>query len=104
MQQRNDSCLHSIVAGLALAVFGLVGVLGWTGEAQAMQQVFAQAPAACVAGSQSGLAKGDGCNSSGTGGYATIRVNRGTQERRCPRSADNECTKIINPKPLPQPQ
>ncbi len=41
-----------------------------------LQQLFAQAPAACVANGESGLAKGDKCNASGAGGYATISANR----------------------------
>src|ERR1051325_602951 len=40
-----------------------------------LQQVFAGAPAACVAKGESGLAKADTCNTSGTGGYATIAAN-----------------------------
>lgn len=41
-----------------------------------LQQIFEQAPAECVAAGQSGLAKGDSCNISGTGGFATISANR----------------------------
>ncbi len=41
-----------------------------------LQQIFAQAPAACVAAAESGLAKSDSCNTSGTGGFATISANR----------------------------
>lgn len=37
-----------------------------------LQQIFAQAPAGCIAAGESGLAKTDGCNQSGTGGFATI--------------------------------
>ena len=41
-----------------------------------LQQIFEQAPAACVALGQSGLAKADSCNTSGVGGFATISTNR----------------------------
>ena len=41
-----------------------------------LQQVFAQAPAACVAAGESGLAKVDTCNTSGAGGFAAISANR----------------------------
>lgn len=37
-----------------------------------LQQIFAQAPAACIAKGESGLAKADTCNASGTGGFATL--------------------------------
>jgi len=37
-----------------------------------LQQIFTQAPAACVALNESGLAKADLCNASGTGGFATL--------------------------------
>jgi hypothetical protein len=73
---------------MTLALFGLTGVPGWTGEAQAAnrltaQPIFAQAPTA----------------------FSAIRVNRGTQEKRCPRSADNNCTKDpFPPLPTPTPQ
>jgi hypothetical protein len=41
-----------------------------------LQQIFAQAPAACLARSESGLGKADGCNTWGTGATATISANR----------------------------
>ncbi|HEV8637383.1 MAG TPA: fibronectin type III domain-containing protein, partial [Chloroflexota bacterium] len=41
-----------------------------------LQQTFAQAPAACVALGESGLAKADRCNTSRTGAIATIAANR----------------------------
>ena len=41
-----------------------------------LQELFAQAPAACIAAGETGLAKGDSCNTSGTGGFATIAANR----------------------------
>lgn len=37
-----------------------------------LQQIFAQAPAGCIALGESGLAKADKCNASGTGGFATL--------------------------------
>jgi len=40
-----------------------------------LQQIFAQAPAGCVANGESGLAKADRCNGSGTGGFATLSAN-----------------------------
>ncbi|PWB64877.1 MAG: hypothetical protein C3F14_06105, partial [Deltaproteobacteria bacterium] len=40
------------------------------------QAFFAAAPAACVANGESGVAKGDLCNKSGVGGFATISANR----------------------------
>lgn len=41
-----------------------------------LQQLFVEAPAACVAVGQTGLAKGDSCNTTGMGGIATIAANR----------------------------
>jgi len=41
-----------------------------------LQQTFAQAPAACVANGESGLAKFDKCNLSGHGTFAMIQANR----------------------------
>jgi hypothetical protein len=41
-----------------------------------IQQLFATAPAACVARGESGLAKADACNTSGMGAIATIEANR----------------------------
>lgn len=43
-----------------------------------LQQLFEQAPAACAAAipPETGLAKSDGCNTSGSGGFATISANR----------------------------
>jgi len=40
-----------------------------------LQEVFAQAPAACVAAGESGLAIADKCNTSRQGGFATIAAN-----------------------------
>jgi hypothetical protein len=40
-----------------------------------LQQLYDQAPAACKAIGQSGLAKGDSCNTSGMGAIATISAN-----------------------------
>jgi hypothetical protein len=41
-----------------------------------LQQVFAQAPASCVARGESGLGKVDLCNTDGKGGIATLSANR----------------------------
>jgi hypothetical protein len=83
--KQHKSCLSPKVAGMALALFGLSAVmgLGSIGEAQAGQQALFQsfAPVDRV----------------GTGDYA-IRVNRGTKERKCPRSADG-CEKPPTCKP-----
>jgi hypothetical protein len=84
MNQHN-SCFPPKVAGMALALFGLSAVLGWgsIGEVQAGQQALFQsfAPADRV----------------GTGDFA-VRVNRGTPERKCPRSNDG-CEKPPSCKP-----
>lgn len=40
-----------------------------------LKQLFAEAPAACIASGETGLAKGDKCNKSKTGGFATIAAN-----------------------------
>jgi len=84
MKQHN-SCLSLKVAGLALALFGLSAVLGLgsIGEVQAGQQALSQSSAQA--------------DRVGTGDYA-IRVNRGSIERKCPRSADG-CEKPPSCKP-----
>src|SRR5437879_1036243 len=41
-----------------------------------LQQLFEQAPQACVGRGETGLAKTDGCNTSGAGGIATVTANR----------------------------
>lgn len=41
-----------------------------------LQQLYAQAPATCVAAGETGLAKADSCNPTGSGGIATIAANR----------------------------
>src|ERR1051325_8029761 len=41
-----------------------------------LNQVFAQAPAACLQRAESGLAKSDFCNDNKTGAIATIHANR----------------------------
>lgn len=41
-----------------------------------LNQIFAQAPAACLQRAESGLAKGDFCNATKTGAIATIHANR----------------------------
>jgi hypothetical protein len=40
-----------------------------------LQELFTQAPPACVAAGETGLAKTDTCNTSGSGGFATISAN-----------------------------
>jgi len=40
-----------------------------------LQQLFVEAPAACLARGETGLAKGDVCNTTGTGGFATISAH-----------------------------
>jgi len=41
-----------------------------------LAQLYADAPGACVASGETGLAKGDLCNKTGTGGFATISANK----------------------------
>jgi hypothetical protein len=41
-----------------------------------LKQLYEQAPAACVANGETGLAKGDRCNASGAGGFATLSANQ----------------------------
>jgi hypothetical protein len=41
-----------------------------------LQQLFTEATASCLAQHETGLAKGDTCNASGTGGLATIQTTR----------------------------
>ena len=41
-----------------------------------LTQIFDQAPAACIANAETGLAKADTCNTSGVGGFASISANR----------------------------
>jgi len=89
MQRYIKSGLYSIVAGMTLALSGLTGMSGWTGEAPAANQpsvkqiqVYAQAPAA----------------------FGPILVRRGPRDPRCTRSIDNNCAKEQFPKPLPRPQ
>ena len=89
--KRHTSSLSPKVAGLALALFGFSAILGLGsyGEAKASQQALSQsfAPADRI----------------GTGDYAATRVNRGTKERKCPRSSNNGCQKDFAPK-QPRPQ
>lgn len=84
MKQHTSS--HSPkVAGIALALFGLSAIfgLGSIGQAQAGQPALSQS-----------FVTVDRVD---TGDYA-VRVNRGTQERKCPRSADG-CEKPQSCKP-----
>jgi len=41
-----------------------------------LKQLFDQAPAACIANGESGLAKADVCNRSGAGGFAILSANK----------------------------
>jgi hypothetical protein len=41
-----------------------------------LKQLYDEAPAACIAAGETGLAKGDTCNTTGAGGFATITANR----------------------------
>lgn len=41
-----------------------------------LKQLYDQAPAACLPIGETGLAKGDRCNTTGTGGFASISANR----------------------------
>jgi hypothetical protein len=43
-----------------------------------LKQLFDQAPAACIAAGETGLAKSDTCNHTGLGGTATISANKST--------------------------
>lgn len=84
MKQQRSSPLSPKVAGLALVLFGLSAFLGLTGEVQASPPAL----------SHSSVASSD---RAGTGDSA-ILVNRGTHERKCPRSADG-CEKPQSCKP-----
>lgn len=101
MQPRISSCLLSFTAGLAL--FGLTGMPGSTGEAQAgmrtaLQPLVVQATAAC-------LTQGVGCATNGTEAFAAIRIRGASStDRQCRRTIDNGCSKEQFPKPLPRPQ
>jgi hypothetical protein len=84
MKQQRSYSLSPKVAGLALALFGFGSFMGLTGEVQASQPAL----------SQLSIASADRV---GTGDYAT-RINRGTPERKCPRSNDG-CEKPPSCKP-----
>jgi hypothetical protein len=43
-----------------------------------LKQIYDQAPAACLTTGETGLAKGDRCNGTGTGGFAALSANRTT--------------------------
>ena len=80
MKQQRNSCLSPNVACMALALFGFCGLLGLglTDETQASPLALSQSIATA--------------NLGGTGGYDAIRINRGSQERKCPRGP-NGCDK-----------
>ena len=83
---KHHTSSHSLkVAGIALALLGLSAIfgLGSIGEAQAGQPALSQSFVTV--------------DRVGTGDYA-VRVNRGTKERKCPRSADG-CEKPQSCKP-----
>ena len=85
MKQQRSSPLSLKVAGLTLALFGFGSFLGVTGEVQASPPVL----------SQSSIAPAD---RAGSAADEVTRVNRGTKERKCPRSADG-CEKPPSCKP-----
>ena len=82
--KQHTSCLFPKVAGSALALFGFCAILGLgsIGEAQAGPLVLSQS-----------IESADRA-----GAYTAIRVNRGTTDRKCPRSADG-CEKPQSCKP-----
>lgn len=82
--KQHTVCLSPKVAGMALALFGLCAVLGLgsMGEAQAGPLVLSQS-----------IESADRA-----GAHAAIRVNRGTTDRKCPRSTDG-CEKPQSCKP-----
>ncbi|THJ10929.1 MAG: hypothetical protein CAF43_008795 [Nitrospira sp. CG24C] len=86
MKQHN-SCLSPKLAGMALALFGLCAVLGpgSIGEVQAGQQALSQS-----------FVMADRV---GTGDYAATFVKRGTNDRKCTRSINNDCEKPPSCKP-----
>jgi hypothetical protein len=85
--KRHTSCLSPKVAGLALAFFGFSAVLGLgsIGEAQVGQQALSQSFVMV--------------DRAGTGDYAATVVKRGTNDRKCPRSTNNNCEKPPSCKP-----
>jgi hypothetical protein len=87
MKQQRSSPLSPKVAGVALALFGLCAVLGLgsIGEVQAGQQALSQSFVMV--------------DRAGTGDYAATFVNRGTRDRKCTRSINNDCEKPPSCKP-----
>lgn len=85
MKQQRNSCFSSRAACLALALCGLGSFmgLGWTGTVQAGPLALSQSAASA--------------DRAGTADYA-VRVNRGSTERKCPRSSDG-CEKPPSCKP-----
>ena len=84
--KQHISYLSPKVAGMALALFGLSAVLGLgsIGEAQAGQPALSHSFVMV--------------DRAGTGDYA-IRVSRGSKERKCSRSSNNNCEKPPSCKP-----
>ena len=78
---------YTFTAGLTLALLGLAGTPSLTGAAQAVDRSAAQQ----VSAQTSEV-------------FAATEVNRGSSEKRCPRSPDNSCTKDPFPLPPPPPQ
>ena len=84
--KQHISYLSPKVAGTALALFGLSAVLGLgsIGEAQAGQPALSHSFVMV--------------DRAGTGDYV-IRVSRGSKERKCSRSSNNNCEKPPSCKP-----
>jgi hypothetical protein len=83
--KQHTFCLSPKVAGMALALFGLSAVLGLGSmdEAQAGPLVLSQS-----------IESADRA-----GAHAAIRVSRGSKERKCSRSSNNNCEKPPSCKP-----
>ena len=76
----NDNTDHysggTIVVGGQIVILPRNLLLDLPANRLTLKQLFEQAPATCVSRGETGLAKGDACNTSGTGGFATISANR----------------------------
>jgi hypothetical protein len=85
--KQHTSCLSPKVAGMALAFFGFSAILGLgsIGEAQAGQPALFQSFVMV--------------DRAGTGDYAATRVSRGSKDRKCSRSSNNNCEKPPSCKP-----
>jgi hypothetical protein len=66
----------TIVVGGQIVVLPRNLLLDLPANRLTLNQLFEQAPAACLATGESGLAKGDLCNPTGSGGFASIAANR----------------------------